>query len=141
MGSLAKRFPEYGVILQVFRGVITREAWMEYYAGFTAVETDRFITYLDPSADFSKVDLASGPELKRVVAAKLREFFGDKHVVSILVPGSKAQEPYAQFWCAFERVGEKHPAGSVVVSDVEAACDLLSLPDDAWETLAAAAES
>ena len=69
-------FPNTVTILQVFRGVITREAWMEYYAGFTAVETDRFITYLDPSADFSKVDLASGPELKRVVAAKLREFFG-----------------------------------------------------------------
>ncbi|HUO11994.1 MAG TPA: hypothetical protein VMU37_04480, partial [Caulobacteraceae bacterium] len=68
MGVLAKRFPEYGVILQVFRGVITREAWMEYYAAFSAAQTDRFVTYLDPSTDFSTIALASGPELKRVVA-------------------------------------------------------------------------
>lgn len=141
MGILAKRFPEYGVILQVFRDVITREAWMEYYAGFTAAETDRFISYLDPSADFSTLDLASGPDLKRVVAAKLREVFGDKPVVSVLVPSSQAQAPYATFWCGFERVGETHPAGSVVVSDLEAAFDLLGLAKDARETLAAAAKS
>ena len=66
MGILAKRFPEYGVTLQIFRGVITREAWMEYYAGFTATDASRFITYVCPSADLSKIDLASGPELKRV---------------------------------------------------------------------------
>ena len=141
MGILAKRFPEYDVILQVFRGPITREDWMLYYAGFTAADTDRFITYADKSADFSGMDLASGPELKRVVAAKLREVYGDKPVVSILVPGSEAQLPYLKFWRGFEATGEQHPAASAVVPDFEQACDLLGLPEDAWKTLAAAVES
>jgi len=141
MPILAKRFPEYGVVLQVFRDVITREAWMAYYAGFTAAETDRFLSYLDPSADFSNIDLASGSELKRVVAAKLREVFGDRPVISILVPGSEMQAPYAKFWCRFERIGERHPAKSVVVPDLEAAFDQLGLANDARETLAAAAKS
>jgi len=140
MGILAKRFPEYGVTLQIFRGVITREAWMEYYAGFTATDASRFITYVCPSADLSKIDLASGPELKRVVAAKLREFFGDEPVVSILVRTSDEHEPYLRFWCGFERAGDKHPAQSVLVADFKEACALLELPDDAWKRLAAAVE-
>jgi hypothetical protein len=140
MGILAKRFPEYGVILQIFRGMITRERWMEYYAGFTATAADRFVTYVCPSADLSKMDLASGPELKRVVAAKLREVYGDGPVVSILVRASDEQEPYLKFWAGFERAGEKHPAESVIVSDFKQACDLLGLPDDAWKRLAAAVE-
>jgi hypothetical protein len=140
MGILAKRFPEYGVVLQIFRGVITRELWMAYYAGFAAAHADRFVTYVCPSADLSTIDLASGPELKRVVAAKLREVFGDAPVVSIFVRTSMEQDPYLNFWCGFERAGDKHPAESVIVSDFKAAGDLLGLPDGAWERLAAAVE-
>jgi hypothetical protein len=142
MGILAKRFPEYDLILQIFRDAITREVWMAYYDGFSATSADRFITYLDPSADMSVLDIASGPELKRVVAAKLREVYGDNaSVVSILVPGSKEQELYAQFWCAFEGAGDKHPAVSVCAPDLKAACALLGLPQEAWKSLAAAVET
>jgi hypothetical protein len=142
MGILAKRFPEYGVILQIFRGPITRQAWIDYYDGFAADDTDRFITYLDPTADLSQLDVASGPELKRVVAGKLRAVYGEKPVVSILAPGSEAQVMYANFWRAFESAGEeKHPAESVVVADLKAACELLGLPDGAFEALTAAVNS
>ena len=140
MGIQAKRFPEYDVILQIFRGEITREVWMAYYADFSATDADRFVTYIDPLADLSKLDVASGPELKRVVAARLREVYGDKPVVSILVPGAEAQEAYLQFWRDFEKAGETHPAASVVVPDLQKACELLGLPDEAWKRLAAAIE-
>jgi hypothetical protein len=140
MGILAKRFPEYGVTLQIFRGAITREAWVEYYASFAATASDRFVTYICPSADLSNMDLAFGPELKRLVAAKLREVFGDQPVISILVRSSNEQEPYLEFWRGFERVGDKHPAESVIVTDFKKACALLGLPDDAWRRLAAAVE-
>jgi hypothetical protein len=140
MGILAKRFPEYGVTLQIFRGEITRESWLEYYADFTAAAADRFVTYICPSADLSRMDLASGPELKRMVAGKLRAVFGDAPVVSILVRATHEHEPYLKFWCDFERVGEPHPAASVIVSHFKEACSLLGLPDDAWKRLAAAVE-
>jgi hypothetical protein len=140
MGILAKPFPEYGVTLQIFRGEINREAWMDYYARFPAESAPRFITWVDASADLSGIDLASGPELKRVVAAKLREAFGDLPIVSILVPGSPAQEAYVKFWCGFERAGETHPAESVIAPDLATACDLLGLPKDAAEKLAEAVE-
>lgn len=140
MGIQAKRFPEYDVILQIFRGEITPDVWLAYYADFSATEKDRFVTYIDKLADLSGLDIASGPELKRVVAARLRQVYGDKPVVSILVPGSEAQEAYLQFWRGFEAAGEPHPAASVVVPDLEKACELLGLPDDAWKKLAEAVE-
>ena len=140
MGIQAKRFAEYDVILQIFRGAITRETWMAYYADFSATDADRFITYIDPLADLSGLDIASGPELKRVVAARLREVYGDKPVASILVPGSEAQEAYLHFWRDFEAAGEAHPAASVVVPDLQKACELLGLPGDAWKKLAEAVE-
>lgn len=134
----AKRFPEIGVTLSIFSGAITQKDVIAYVKGLETAA--RWVTYFDPTADLSGLDVAHIPEVKRTLAAKLKELHGDEPVVSVFVACTGAVEAFLTFWRSYVADPE-YPAKPEVVGSLDAACRALGLSEDACAALKQAAES
>jgi hypothetical protein len=141
MGIRVTRLTEFGVNISVFSGKITREVLLEHYAALGAAdraESGRWISYFDPSADLTELDLATFTELKRVVGAKVRELYGDGRLANALVCDSRINQPILNLWRSYVGRDGYHPSDPIVLSSLKAACDRLGLPDTARDQLTAA---
>jgi len=143
MGIRAKPLPPYGVTVVVWSGRLTLQEIRRHVGALDAVCTDanRWLNYWDPSADLSELDVAAIPEQKRLLAAKLRELYGDKRAISAIVRDPGLHETFPEFWTAYASVDPAYPAEVKGFTTLEAACEWLNLPDDGRRAAIAAVES
>lgn len=139
VGVRLERFPEYGVTLEVFSGVLTPELLLDRLGALRAGDAARWIIYADPTADLSRVDVAAIPEIRRASFARLRELgVADARIAFVCEPGANA--PLFDFWLRYVTQYGEHP-GQAVFRTLKAACDWLDLPEAACRTLTQAAQA
>jgi hypothetical protein len=129
-----KRFPEFGVELHIRRGVFTGEDLIRHYRSLGPADALRWIYYFDETVETSGIKVADIPELKRTIAAKRKELFGDSPPSSALVCGPSAKD-FLEFWISLLAVGETPVPLPVLFPSIRAACEELGLPDAACAVL------
>lgn len=136
MALQLKRFPEFGVELHIRSGSFTSDDLIKYFRSLGPADALRWIYYYDETADTSGIKLGHIPELKRIIAAKQSELFGDKPPRSAVVYGSQRNRAFFDFWISFTASGERRLATApLVFPTLRAACERLSLPDAARDAL------
>jgi len=79
-------------------GEHTSDEAIEFVRGLDRTCATRWVSWLHPTVDMSKIDVANIPAIKRAVDDKRQELFGDKPKPYALVCGAKACEQYFDFW-------------------------------------------
>ena len=142
MGIRVKQVPEFGLTLIIWSGTVTREEVIEHYSRLTAADAGRRIIYLDPTLDRSGLDVASFPELRRIITAKFKELYGDTPVRSAIVRGgASVSEPDIDFWFRYAGVEIDYSNTPAGFPSFEAACEWLGLPDAACRAVREAIET
>jgi len=139
MAIREKQLPEPGVIVTVLSGTVTPEDVLAHYDRLPSVERRRMLIYVEPTADLARINVGVIPELKRAIAAKLVELYGNERVLTAWVCGPGANEPLIDFWCRYV-VGGEYLSTSVLFPTLEAACDWLGLSGAARGAAAEAIE-
>lgn len=130
MAIRIQRFPEYDLNLHVISRPHSGEEAIRFFEGLGAPQdATRWLTYFDPSVDMSGVDVASLPRLKRCIAEKQRELFGETAPPPrVLVCSTSAHEEFfARFWSGYVLKGEIHPVKPAIVCGLQAAYDRFGL--------------
>lgn len=138
MSISISRFPEFKLALLVFRDLIDAAEMLDFFRGQGADregETRR-LTYIDPGADLSQLDLMSITELKRVIDRTRRERAFDKSFRAAIVSYSRRNDPIVNLWKGYVGRDPDHLAKPVVFSSLDGACAYLGLPAEAREALA-----
>jgi hypothetical protein len=135
MALQLKRFPEFGVEIHIRSGVFTSEDLIRYYRSLGPADALRWIIYYDETAETSGLDLGRLPELKRTVAAKRKELFGDSQPVGAIVCDPGVNKEFFDFWTTFLVSGEPLIPTPLLRPTIRAACEGLELPEAACEAL------
>jgi hypothetical protein len=87
--------PEHDLTLNLIHGTLTSGDVTRYFRALDAsCCATSWLHYFDPTVDMSQIDIASVPELKRVIAETRRELFGDRPKPFAIVCGSEGSEQY-----------------------------------------------
>lgn len=134
------RFPQFKLGLIVFRDVIAADEMLAFFRGPDADREDetRWLTYVDPHADLSQLDLMSITELKRVVDRKQQERPLDGSFRSAIVSDSRRNDPMVNLWKGYIARDPGHLVKPVAFASLEGACAYLGLPAEAREVVAQA---
>ena len=135
MGIRLKRFPKHRLDFSIYSGVVTVEQVLRH---FEKLEVGaNWLSYFDPTADLSGIDLGHFPALKRGLIAKEAERDSDELRLCLLVNTASTNEDFVRFWCTYAAEGIEHPHQRDLCPTLEAAFDRLGLPDDVRAALAA----
>jgi len=131
MGVRLERLPEYGVTLEIFTGALTPELLFGRLRALREGDGARWILYIDPSVDLSRVDIASIPELKRANAARLKALnIDDPRIAFVCDPGEHERETF-DFWLRYVQLRHEHPGSQELFRTLAEACAWLGLPEGA----------
>ena len=131
MGIVVKRFPDYGLTLDIWRGSVAAEEIIEHFEGMTLAEAGLRISFIDPAANLYAMDIAHIPALKRVSDRLLNELYAGRPMYSAIVCAPGENKPVVEFWLRYawpEHEDGRHP---VVFPSLEEAFDWLGLPEGA----------
>jgi hypothetical protein len=110
-------FPEHDLMLHLVRGKHTSKEVIESLQGMDESCATRWLVYLDPTADMSKIDIAHVPAIRRVKREKRRELFGDSpKPFAVACDSKESQQYFFEFWreysegneCYFRTLGEAY---------------------------------
>lgn len=123
-----KLLSDHGVVVAILSGIVTPTDVIETIDRLPSANKRRIVLYVEPTADLSQLSVTFIPEIRRAVADKLRELYGNENSFTawICEPGSNVH--FFDFWCRYLEVGE-HPALELLFPTLEAACDWLDLPE------------
>jgi hypothetical protein len=136
------RFPEFRLALLVFRDLIGAAEMLDFFRGQPPqgdVERrweKRWLTYIDPGADLSQLDLMSITELKRQIDRRQRERAWDATFRTAIVSNARRNDPMVSLWKGYVGRDPAHLAKPVLFSSLEGACAYLTLPAEAWAAVA-----
>jgi hypothetical protein len=136
MGIRVQRFPEFGVTVNIYSGVVTADDIKAHLEALEAADVVRTMDYIAPSMD-SHVEVTAIPELQLVASAKLRALHGDEPAMVAFLSESKAHAQVLSFWPTYLR-SHGYPASAAAFTSLRAACEWLGLPDAACLALAEA---
>jgi hypothetical protein len=140
MGVRIERFPEYGVTLCIYSGLITFEAALEHFDRLGPEDALRRIDYADPTTDLASVDMAATPRLRREVAARLNKLLAGRRGVAAIVSDGKTGKLTPDFWAHYVAQDESFPVEVRSFDSLEAACAWLDLPESGCRAVIAAAK-
>lgn len=139
MPTRKTHFPEYGLSLFVLVGKHTVEEAIGLFQGLGSSDASRWITYCDPSVDMPEQSVCRFPEVKRTIAAKRKEIFGDRPQAWAVVATSRVNQDFFNFWRSFAEASEQPEAAPRLFSTLDAACEWLGLPETARQAVIEAA--
>jgi hypothetical protein len=142
MVSRRRILPEHDLTLLVISGKLSSADVIEYFQGLdSSCCATRWLHYFDPTVDMSQIDIASVPELKRVIAEKRRELFGDHLKPFAVVCGSEGSEQYFfGFWSKYYFGPGVRAESWRCFRSLEEAYDWLELPQASRAAVARAIE-
>jgi hypothetical protein len=135
MGVRLERFPEYGVTLEIFTGVITRELLFGRLAALREGDGALWIIYIDPTVDLSQVDIVTISKLKRANAVRLSELNIDDPKIAFVCDQNESDLITFEFWLRYVQLRHEHPGSQELFPTLAEACDWLDLPQAACTTL------
>lgn len=102
-------FPEHDLMVHLIWGKHTSQEVIEAMQALDATCATRWLVYLDPTADMSKVDIAQIPAIRRAKSEKRKELFGDNPKLFAVACGSKKSRQYFfKFWGKYSDCGEHY---------------------------------
>jgi hypothetical protein len=140
MGIRMERFPEHGVTLAVYSGVVCADEAMTHFRSLAPADLVRRINYFDPTVDY-RVDVATIPELKGVIEAKLLALDEDERAAAAFVSSSGDCSLLRTFWPNYLAINENFPGARLAFVTLEEAYDWLDLPDDARRAVSEAVQT
>lgn len=100
-------FPERDLTVFVVREKHTSEQIIQAYRELDSTCATRWLVYLDPTTDMSKVDIAHIPAIRRARHEKRKELFGENPKLFAIVCASEESEQYFfKFWQEYTNVNE-----------------------------------
>lgn len=141
MGIVRVRLPAHKLTLAIYTGRISREALLDYYREVNPEDpasAAASITYIDPDADMSGLDLAAFTELKRILAPKVKVLAQTPGFHCIIVCNSAQCDAIVRFWRAYLVRDSSYATPPIFFPDVLQACKWLELPQSACDAAEAA---
>lgn len=139
MGIRTERFPEYGLTLVLYSGVISTEDVRTHMRELDPADLVLRINYLDPTMDY-RVDVAALPELKGIIRAKLRALDQGERAAAAFVSRC-ANDPAGTFWPNYLKIAEDFPGARASFTSLDEAFDWLGLPDAARQAVTGAVQT
>jgi hypothetical protein len=94
--------PEHDLTLHLVSGKHTSAEGLRFFRSLDSSCATRWLSYFDPTVDMAQIDIGSAPEIKRVIAEKRRELFGDHEKPYAIVCGSERSRQYFfEFWSSY----------------------------------------
>lgn len=141
MISCRRNWPEHDLTLHLVSGNLTSAEIVHLFRNLDAGCATRWLSYFDPTVEMSQIDIASVPELKRVIAEKRRELFGDRPKPYAIVCGSEESEQYfVRFWWKYFAGPNAQAENLRCFRNLDAAYDWLELPEAGRAAVARAIE-
>lgn len=126
-----KRYPEYGVTFFLFSGALGEDELARVIETLDRRDCSHWLSYCAPTVTLEAISVGVIPELKRRIAEKQAEIFGELRLPNAIVHTSKGGEAFSQFWRHYTLAGRVHPLTPAVLPNLKAACEWLGLPGDA----------
>ena len=132
MANSRRVLSEHDLTLHLVTGAHTSAEAIHFFQSLDDGCATRWLSYFDPTVDMSRIDIASIPEIRHVIAEKQKGLFGQKIKPYAIVCGSDASEQYFfGFWRKYY-VGPEVQAGSVrIFRGLDDAFDWLRLSNPA----------
>lgn len=130
-----RHFPEFGVTLNIYSGTLTSEVIMRFLDRLEPTPWTRWINYLDPTADFSSLDIAHIPVIRRAFADTLKRLYGEARLQVCWVSASPMNESILRFWPSYIGIDVQHPIDPASFPTIARACAWLELPVQPFEEL------
>ncbi len=141
MGVSLTRFTDPGLNLVIYRDAIPREELLDFFHrldGDDPANASPWLSFFDPRADISELDLMVFVELKRILTPKLKAMAPDAPLVSAFVCDSRMNAVILNLWRSYVGRDPEYQSEPTVFTSLEAAFNFLGLPTDAHATLAQA---
>jgi hypothetical protein len=91
--------PEHDLTLHLVSGKHTSVEGLQFFRSLDSSCATRWLSYFDPTVDMSRIAIGSAPKIKRVIAQKRKELFGDHPKPYAIVCASEISEQYFfDFW-------------------------------------------
>jgi hypothetical protein len=141
MATRRRNLPEHDLTLHLVSGDLTSAEAIEYFSSMDSSCATPWLSYFDPTVDMSQIDIASVPELKRAIAEKRKQLFGDHPKPYAIVCGSEGSEQYFfGFWWKYFGGPDAQAENLRCFRSLEEACDWLELPQAGRAEVARAIE-
>jgi hypothetical protein len=127
MGVSIRRFHEHDVSLLTLQGVVRAEELTDFARRIDSNAPSRVVTYVDPGADLSQIDLQTITDYKRLMGRRLKAQFAGRKFRSAIVCDSRLNEPIIRLWANYVGRDDDYPANPAVFSTLGQACDYLGL--------------
>ena len=134
MSVRLRRLPEYGVVLEVFSGVITLELLYRHLSLMREGDPPRFLVCFDRTADLTSLTVETISDFRHATSARFREL----NFENVLVAFVSAEGPNTQlleFWCRYVQLMGDQRHTPALFSGLNSACAWLGLPEAAREAI------
>jgi hypothetical protein len=145
MADCRRSLPEHDLTLHLVSGKHTSAEGIQFFRSLDSSGATRWLSYFDPTVDMAQIALGDAPEIKRVIADKRRELFGDHAKPYAIVCGSEISWRYfSEFWRRCYSAPDARTQNMRCFQSLEEAYDWFELPQagraavartiEAWET-------
>lgn len=136
MSVYLKRFPEYGLDLNIFSGAVSPD---EIIWSFHSLDRKaNWLAFFCEDADLSGISIAHFPAMKNALTGEEHETdAAPQKKRSALVNLSGLNELFVRFWSEYASAGISAPRDRAMFPTIAAACEWLGLPPAVSDTLAA----
>jgi hypothetical protein len=146
MGLRQRNLPEHDLTLRIFPGRVSADELIRSYEALDTASGSRWLTYIDlasetPSGIIEDIPVGRFPEIKRALAAKKRDLFGDRRVACAIVCSAETFDEVAGFWRDYVAAGDENPTETAFFASLPEACAWLDLTDAACTAVARAVEA
>jgi len=134
--------PQHDLTLHLVHGTLTSADVSQYFRSLnSSCCATRWLHYFDPTADMAQIDIASVPELRRIIAETRKELFGDHPKPFAVVCASEGSQQYFfGFWLKYFSGPDAQAENLCCFRSLEAAYDWLELPQASRAAVAGAIE-
>jgi hypothetical protein len=103
MPGRRRTLPEHDLTLHLVHGKLSSADVNLYFRSLDSnCCATRWLHYFDPTVDMAQIDIASVPKLKRIIAEKRKELFGEHPKPFALVCASEgSREYFFRFWLKY----------------------------------------
>jgi hypothetical protein len=102
MANLRYCLPEHDLMIHLVLGKHDSEEAMQFIQSLDETCAMRWLCYYHPAVDVAGMDVAHIPAVKRALAEKRKDLFGDKPKLHALACASRATDQYFEFWGRYD---------------------------------------
>lgn len=134
MGISLRRIEDPAVNLTIVSGAPSRDEFLAFYRDLEDDDPANqapWITFVDPRADLSALDLMVFVEMKKILTPKVRAFADGRRMPTAMVSESPVNATILGLWRGYAGNDPAYATRPAVFANIQGACDWLGLPQEA----------